>query len=28
MNAEARGSDDCRRGIAAFLSKEKITWEN
>lgn len=28
MNAEARGSNDCRRGIAAFLSKEKITWED
>ncbi|UOQ74741.1 enoyl-CoA hydratase/isomerase family protein [Hymenobacter cellulosilyticus] len=28
MNAEARGSLDCRRGIAAFLSKEKITWDN
>ncbi|MCC2548685.1 enoyl-CoA hydratase/isomerase family protein [Hymenobacter sp. BT175] len=26
MNAEARGSLDCRRGIAAFLSKEKISW--
>ena len=25
-NAEARGSDDCRQGIAAFLSKEKISW--
>ena len=28
LNAEARGSLDCRRGIAAFLNKEKITWEN
>ncbi|QNH61225.1 enoyl-CoA hydratase/isomerase family protein [Hymenobacter sediminicola] len=28
INAEARGSLDCRRGIAAFLAKEKITWEN
>jgi len=28
MNAEARGSYDCRRGIEAFLAKEKITWEN
>jgi methylglutaconyl-CoA hydratase len=28
MNAEARGSNDCRRGIAAFLNKEKITWES
>jgi methylglutaconyl-CoA hydratase len=26
MNAKARGTDDCRRGIAAFLSKEKLTW--
>ena len=25
-NAELRGSDDCRRGIGAFLSKEKISW--
>ena len=25
-NAEARGSEDCRKGIAAFLSKEKIGW--
>lgn len=28
MNAEARGSLDCRRGIAAFLAKEKMNWEN
>lgn len=27
MNAEARGSQDCRRGIAAFLNKEKISWD-
>ncbi|MGC1242392.1 MAG: enoyl-CoA hydratase/isomerase family protein [Chryseosolibacter sp.] len=26
MNAKARGSDDCKRGINAFLNKEKITW--
>lgn len=26
MNAKARGSDDCKRGIAAFLNKEKISW--
>jgi methylglutaconyl-CoA hydratase len=26
MNAHARGTDDCKRGIAAFLSKEKIRW--
>ncbi len=25
-NAEARGSQDCRKGIAAFLNKEKISW--
>ncbi len=28
MNAKARGSDDCKRGVAAFLKKEKITWLN
>ena len=26
MNAKARESDDCKRGISAFLNKEKITW--
>ncbi len=26
MNANARGSEDCRKGIAAFLNKEKLTW--
>lgn len=26
MNAEARSSKDCARGINAFLNKEKITW--
>jgi methylglutaconyl-CoA hydratase len=26
MNAKARGSEDCKRGIAAFLNKEKLTW--
>ena len=25
-NARARETDDCRRGIAAFLNKEKIDW--
>jgi methylglutaconyl-CoA hydratase len=25
-NAEARASDDCKKGIAAFLSKEKLSW--
>ncbi len=26
MNAHARGSKDCKRGIAAFLNKEKLNW--
>ena len=26
MNAKARESEDCKKGIAAFLNKEKITW--
>ncbi|MBT1702526.1 enoyl-CoA hydratase/isomerase family protein [Chryseosolibacter indicus] len=26
MNAKARQSDDCQRGISAFLNKEKISW--
>ncbi|HHG84817.1 MAG TPA: enoyl-CoA hydratase/isomerase family protein [Bacteroidetes bacterium] len=26
MNARARSSDDCKRGVAAFLDKEKIDW--
>ena len=26
VNAEARASDDCKRGVAAFLNKEKIKW--
>lgn len=26
MNAAARGTDDCKKGIAAFLNKEKIEW--
>jgi len=26
MNAHARSTDDCKRGIAAFLNKEKIIW--
>jgi methylglutaconyl-CoA hydratase len=25
-NAEARNSEDCKKGIAAFLNKEKIVW--
>ncbi|MFZ2905056.1 MAG: enoyl-CoA hydratase-related protein [Cyclobacteriaceae bacterium] len=26
MNARARGTDDCKRGVAAFLNKEKLSW--
>ncbi|MGK7389857.1 MAG: enoyl-CoA hydratase/isomerase family protein [Candidatus Cyclobacteriaceae bacterium M2_1C_046] len=26
MNAKARATEDCKRGIAAFLNKEKISW--
>lgn len=26
MNAQARGSEDCKRGINAFLNKEKLIW--
>ena len=26
MNAEARATNDCKKGIAAFLNKEKISW--
>jgi methylglutaconyl-CoA hydratase len=26
MNAETRASDDCKKGINAFLNKEKISW--
>lgn len=26
MNARARQTDDCQRGIAAFLNKEKLSW--
>lgn len=26
MNAEARMTEDCKKGIGAFLNKEKITW--
>ena len=25
-NAEARASADCKKGIAAFLNKENLTW--
>jgi methylglutaconyl-CoA hydratase len=26
MNARARGTEDCKKGIAAFLNKEKLIW--
>jgi methylglutaconyl-CoA hydratase len=26
MNAKARNYEDCKKGISAFLNKEKITW--
>jgi methylglutaconyl-CoA hydratase len=26
MNAKARGSDDCRRGIQAFLNRQRVNW--
>ena len=26
MNAEARASEDCKKGISAFLNKENLTW--
>lgn len=26
MNARARGSEDCKRGIAAFLEKQNLEW--
>lgn len=26
MNAEMRASDDCKKGIAAFLNKENLSW--
>lgn len=26
MNAKARGTSDCKKGIAAFLNKDKINW--
>lgn len=26
MNAKARSSEDCKRGVAAFLNKERISW--
>jgi methylglutaconyl-CoA hydratase len=26
MNAKARSTEDCRKGVTAFLNKEKVTW--
>jgi methylglutaconyl-CoA hydratase len=26
QNAKARGTEDCQKGIAAFLNKEKVVW--
>jgi len=26
MNAQARSTEDCKRGITAFLNKEKLKW--
>jgi methylglutaconyl-CoA hydratase len=26
MNATARGTDDCKKGISSFLNKEKLVW--
>ncbi|OYU96854.1 MAG: methylglutaconyl-CoA hydratase [Bacteroidetes bacterium B1(2017)] len=26
MNAQARASEDCKKGISAFLNKEKLSW--
>ena len=25
-NAKARSTNDCKKGISAFLNKEKLTW--
>ena len=25
-NAKARATNDCKKGISAFLNKEKLTW--
>ncbi len=27
LNAKARESEDCKKGVSAFLNKEKINWE-
>jgi methylglutaconyl-CoA hydratase len=26
MNAKARGSEDCKRGVQAFIGKERVVW--
>ncbi len=26
LNAKARATDDCKKGVAAFLNKEKLSW--
>jgi len=26
LNARARSSEDCKKGIQAFLNKQKIAW--
>jgi methylglutaconyl-CoA hydratase len=26
LNALSRGSEDCKKGIAAFLNKEELKW--
>jgi methylglutaconyl-CoA hydratase len=26
MNADARASDDCKKGISGFLNKEIVNW--
>src|SRR5690606_26302237 len=26
MNANARATNDCKKGIASFLNKEKLSW--
>ena len=28
MNAQARQTEDCKKGIASFLEKEKINWKS
>ncbi len=26
LNAEARATEDCKKGIRAFLNRERLTW--